>query len=184
ALYTETIQTSLSQFAGSTNQTVINPVTGLPVGTVTNSASGISSGAFLAKTAEIDAVLTKERNTYSGRIYETKTGGNTTTAVSTALTRGGATLATGAASARAVTAERITGTALTWDHKLWPDLTATAGTSYYRARFGDGSGRVDHSYSLSPALAYTLSRTATANITLSRSDLRSNIAVDSLIVDT
>jgi uncharacterized protein (PEP-CTERM system associated) len=184
ALYTETIQTSLSQFAGSTNQTVINPITGLPVGTVTNSASGISSGAFLAKTAELDAVLTKERNTYSGKIYETKTGGNTTTTVNTALTSGGTPLTSGTASASAVTAERITGAALTWDHKLWPDLTATAGTSYYRARFGDGSGRVDNSYSLSLALAYTLSRTATANITLSRSDLRSNIAVDSLIVDT
>lgn len=179
AIYTETIQTSLSQFAGATNQTVTNPLTGLPVGTVTTSASGISSGAFLAKTAELDAVLTKERNTYSGKVYETKTGGNSTTTVSST------TLATtSTASASAVIAERITGAALTWDHKLWPDLTATAGTSYYRARFGDGSGRVDNSYTLSLALAYTLSRTATANITLSRSDLRSNIAVDSLIVDT
>jgi len=179
AIYTETIQTSLSQLAGTTNQTVINPLTGLPVGTVTTSASGISSGAFLSKTAELDAVLTKERNTYSGKVYETKTGGNSTTTVSST------TLAiTSTASASAVTAERITGAALTWDHKLWPDLTATAGTSYYRARFGDGSGRVDNAYTLSLALAYTLSRTATANITLSRSDLRSNIAVDSLVVDT
>jgi uncharacterized protein (PEP-CTERM system associated) len=196
AIYTETIQTSQSQIAGATSGIVLVPGPngtliaapggtpgGIPTG-LTTSAFGISSGAFLAKTAELDAVLTKERNTYSGRIYETKTGGNTNATISTTIAGGGTTLAAGTTSASAVTAERITGASVNWDHKLWPDLTASAGTSYYRARFGDGSGRVDNAYTLSLALAYTLSRDTTANITLSRSDLRSNIAVDSLIVDT
>jgi uncharacterized protein (PEP-CTERM system associated) len=186
AIYTETIQTSLSQLAGATNQVTVvsrGPGGGFTLTPGTISASGIASGAFLAKTAELDAVLTKERNTYSTRLFETKESGNSTATLSTTLAAGGIS-ATGATSASAVTAERLMGGSFTWDRKLWLDLTGTAGAGYTRTLFLDGSGRRDKTYTLSLALAYTLSRTATANITLSRSDLRSNIAVDSLVVDT
>jgi uncharacterized protein (PEP-CTERM system associated) len=194
AIYTETIQTSLSQIAGNTNQATLDPVTGLPIATGTaggvnasSTLTGISSGAFLAKTAELDAVLTKERNTYSAKLYETKESGNSTAAITanTTLSAGtaSATFATNL-NASTVTAERILGSNLTWDHKMWPDLTATAAAGYYRTLFEDGSGRRDNAYLVSLGLTYTLSRTMTSTISLSRSDLRSNIAVDSLIVDT
>ena len=189
AIYTETIQTSLSQIAGTTNQTTIDPVTGLPVAPATPGASplassftGVTSGAFLSKTAELDAVLTKERNTYSARLYESKDSGSSTTTGSTALVASSA--STFATSASAATAERVIGSSLTWAHQLWPDLTATTGASYYRALFLDGSGRHDNAYTVSFALNYALSRTATTSISLLRSDLRSNISADSLISDT
>ena len=197
ALYTETIQTSLSQIAGTASQTglalapdgtlVAVPVTTPGAPTLTTSASGISSGAYLAKTATLAATLTKERDTYSLTGYETKTSGNSTATVGTslALRVASTTVASSSfvTSAAAVTAERIFGGTFSWDHKMWPDLTATAGTGYYRAAF-PGTGRVDNAYTLSLALTYLLSRTATATISLSRSDLRSNIEADSLVVDT
>jgi hypothetical protein len=66
---------------------------------------------------------------------------------------------------------------------LWPDLTSNAGASYYRAVFQDGSGRIDNSYSVTIALAYDISRTASAKISLSRFDTRSNIGANSLVND-
>lgn len=199
ALYTETIQTSLSQLAGTTSQTALAPgpngtliavpVTATPgAPTLTTSASGISSGAYLAKTATLAATLTKERDIYSLTAYETKTSANSTATIGTslALRVASTTVASSsfATTAAAVTAERTFGSTFGWDHKLWPDLDATAGTTYYHTSFLDGSGRVDNSYTVSLGLTYLLSRTATATISLSRSDLKSNIQADSLIVDT
>jgi len=190
AIYTQTIQTSQSQIAGNTNQTLLdingNPISvgtpggpggGIPGGTASASSaiSGISSGSFIAKTAEIDAVLTKERNTYSLRGYTTKVSGNTTV-----TTTGTPTSATAAST---VTAERIIGAALSWDHKLQPNLSSTASAGYYRTAFLDGTGRHDKIYLVSLGLNYALSRTASATISLSRSDQRSNISSNDLISD-
>src|SRR5579863_550353 len=186
ALYTETIQTSLSQIAGTTNQAALVagpngtliavPVTTATAGapTLTASASGITSGAYLAKTATLAATLTKERDTYSLTGYETKTSANNSATVGTslALRVASATVASGsfATAAAAVVAERIFGGTLSWSHLLWPDLTATAGTAYSHTSFLDGSGRIDNAYSASLGLSYLLSRTTTATISLSRSD--------------
>jgi uncharacterized protein (PEP-CTERM system associated) len=193
AVYTQTIQTSQSQIAGATNQTVLGdnglPLpTGTPGSTLggipgtpgnpalgTTSTFGISSGSFIAKTAELDAVLTKERNTYSLRAFTSKVSGNTTTTAS------GATVSPTAAST--VTAARITGAGLSWDHKLRADLSSTAGGSYSRTNFLDGTGRRDKTLLVTLGLNYALSRTATATISLSRSDQRSNIPADNLISD-
>jgi uncharacterized protein (PEP-CTERM system associated) len=193
AIYTETIQTSLSQIAGTTSQTALTlapdgtlvavPVTTPGATTLTTSASGITSGAFLARSATLAATLTKERDTYSLTGYATKISANSRATVGTTLaTR--TTSATFASTAAAVTAERILGGAFSWDHKLWPDLDATAGTTYYHTAFLDGTGRVDNTYTVALGLSYLLSRTTTATISLSRSDLRSNIEADSLVVDT
>lgn len=183
AIYTETIQTSQSQIAGNLNQVTLDPVTHLPIpnpiipgspgtpgtpGSPSSGSFGVSSGAFLAKTAELDATLTKERNTYSVRGYLSK------------QTSSSAVTATAAAPA---TAERILGGTATWSHQLRPDLTSSALANYYRATFLDGSGRIDNAYLISLAFTYTLSRTASATISLSRSDLRSNIPADSLASD-
>jgi len=185
ALYTQTIQTSLSQLAGSTNQTLLGP-NGLPVtptggtpgtpGTLTSTSTfGISSGSFFARTAELDAVLTKERNTYSLRAFASKQSGSSTT-----TTAGTAVNPTANSTA---TAERIFGAAVSWNHKLRADLSATAGGSYYRSLFLDGTGRRDKTFLFTLGLNYTLSRTARATISLSRSDLRSNISANDLISD-
>lgn len=193
AIYTQTIQTSLSQIAGNLNQTTIDPTTGLPVSpgspgappvagappvtsasSPSSSAFGISSGSYIAKTAEIDAVLTKERNTYSLRTFLSKQSGNNTTSLSNSSL---------AVSSSTVTAERIFGGALGWAHKLQPNLSSNANASYTRAIFLDGTGRHDNIYIVSIGLDYTFSRLATATISLSRSDQRSNIPVNSVASD-
>ena len=185
AVYTQTIQTSLSQLAGSTNQTLLGP-DGLPVaptggtpgtpGTLSSTSTfGISSGSFLSRTAELDAVLTKERNTYSLRAFASKQSGSTTT-----TTAGTAVSPTANSTA---TAERIFGASASWDHKLRADLSATAGGSVYRSVFLDGTGRRDKTFLFTLGLNYTLSRTASATISLSRSDQRSNISANDLISD-
>jgi uncharacterized protein (PEP-CTERM system associated) len=195
AVYTQTIQTSLSQIAGNTNQTGLD-ANGLPIPGVTpgsggpfggvpgspgnptlgnTSTFGVSSGSFMAKTAELDAVLTKERNTYSLRAFMTKESGNSTTTTSGA--------AVNPTANSTVTAERVTGATLGWDHKLRADLSATAGGSYYRTAFLDGTGRHDKTFLFTLGLNYALSRTASATISLSRSDLRSNISANNLITD-
>ena len=199
ALYTETIQTSLQQLAGTTSQLtpVVDPTTGAitfvsgPVTTpgaitgtaLTASASGITSGAYLAKSATLGATLTKARDTYSLTGSYSKTSANSTATIGTTLASRTA-AATFVTTAAAVTAERIFGGAFSWDHKLWPDLEGTASSTYYHASFLDGSGRVDNTYTVSLGLTYTLSQTASATFSLSRSDLKSNIEIDSLVVDT
>ena len=190
AIYTQTIQTSLAQIAGNTSQitpATVLPGTGTPVPgparRLTATTFGLSSGSFLAKTAALEAVLTEDRNTYSMTLSDTKERSTNALTLNTTLSLGGA-QAIVAGSTALATAERILGGAFTWDRQLWPDLTATAGTSYYRTLFLDGSGRRDNTYAVSLALTYFLSRTATATLSLLRSDVRSNIAVDSVADDT
>jgi uncharacterized protein (PEP-CTERM system associated) len=188
AIYTQTIQTGQSLLAAS--QTPSGASTAATTGgtstggtstggagivggggaTGTSPSFGLSSGAFLAKTGEVAATLTKERNTYSATLYETKISGNTVVSTNTA-------------SAATVTAERVFGGFLNWGHLLRPDLTANTGAGYYRTLFLDGTGRRDKVYTLSVGLTYNLSRTATATLSLSRSDQRSNITSDTLLDD-
>jgi uncharacterized protein (PEP-CTERM system associated) len=195
AVYTQTIQTGQSILAGNlqnsangvttpgttpgsttpgtTTGPTTPPTTFIPIpgsGSTASSLLGLTSGAFLLKTAELDAVLTKARDTYGATIYESKRTGNTTTVL-------------GPLAGNTVSGERIFGATATWTHLLRPDLTANASGTYYRALFLDGSGRHDNAYTLALGLTYTLSRTATATLSLSRYDLRSNIAADSLVDD-
>jgi uncharacterized protein (PEP-CTERM system associated) len=194
AIYTQTIQTGQSLLAasqtpsgaGTTTGTTTtgtttpggltvpgplgpNPTTGGATGT--SPSFGLSSGAFLAKTAEVAATLTKERNTYNATLYETKISGNTVVSTNTST------------SAATVTAQRVFGGFFNWGHLLRPDLTANTGAGYYRTLFLDGTGRRDKVYTLSVGLTYNLSRTATATLSLSRSDQRSNITSDTLLDD-
>jgi uncharacterized protein (PEP-CTERM system associated) len=185
AIYTQTIQTGQSLIAGglltntATNtNTGANPTTGTapPPTTIganlgTSPSFGLTSGAFIAKTGEVAATLTKERNTYGATLYESKVSGNTTLTGSAA------------AAAATVTAERLFGGFVTWDHLLKPDLTSNASAGYYRALFLDGSGRHDNVYTISIGLTYNLSRNASATLSLSRSDQQSNIPADTLVVD-
>ena len=185
AIYTQTIQTGQSLIAGSTNGngttttgpggTTTPPTPGTNPGATpgsigTGPSFGLSSGAFLSKTAEAAATLIKERNTYNATLYESKVSGNTV--VSTTTT-----------TAATVTANRVFGGVFNWSHKLREDLAATTGAGYYRTLFLDGTGRRDNVYTLSVGLTYNLSRTAIATLSLSRSDQRSNIQSDSLLDD-
>jgi uncharacterized protein (PEP-CTERM system associated) len=173
-IYTQLIQTGESQIAGNLNQlqlgpggTLVNSQTGLPFAPSTNSpgvpssAFGITSGAFLEKRLQGIVEATQERNTYLASAYYVKQSGQ----------------------AVSISAEKIAGGSLAWTRQLWPDLTSNAGASYYRAVFQDGSGRIDNSYSVTIALAYDISRTASAKISLSRFDTRSNIGANSLVND-
>lgn len=192
AIYTQTIQTGQSLLAGGLttgattgagNTPGSGPGNGNPGatpapptnplasgGTNGTPAFGLTSGAFLAKTGEVAATLLKERNTYTATAYESKISGNTTVATATTT-------------AATVTSERVFGGFFNWSHLLHPDLSANAGAGYYRALFLDGSGRRDKVYTLTIGLTYHLSRTATANLSLSRSDQQSNIAADTLVDD-
>jgi len=80
-----------------------------------------------------------------------------------------------------VTAERIFGGLFSWSHQLREDLSSNASAGWYRTLFLDNSGRRDNVYTISIGLTYNLSRTATATLSLSRSDQRSNIPADSLL---
>ena len=190
AVYTQTIQTSQSQIASNTSNIsfVQNPDgTIIPVavptgtaGSTTFSSFGVSSGSFLSKTGSLDAVLTKERNTYELRLYESKISGSTSTFNGATLTNTGGSVAV-ASNASIVTSERLFGGIASWSHLLREDLTSSASAGWYRALFLDGSGRRDNVYTLSIALTYNLSRTASATLSLSRSDQRSNIESDSLL---
>ena len=187
AIYTQTIQTSQSQIAGCTANTtftgtgttttganngfsipcVQSPLASSTAGTNPSGVFGVSSGSFLAKTGELDAVLTKERNTYELLVYESKTSGNQTL--------------TGAATPATVTAERVFGGNVNWSHLLREDLSSTASAGWYRTLYLDGSGRRDNVYVLSIGLTYNLSRTTTATLSLLHSDQRSNIESNSLL---
>jgi uncharacterized protein (PEP-CTERM system associated) len=174
ATYTQQVQTSQSLLASNLNQvtlgpngTFVNAQTGLPVsanGTTlgtTNTDFGITSGSFLDKRYELDVEATRGRNTYTFAGYNEKHTGNTF----------------------ATANERITGTTLSWMRQLWPNLSSTVSGAYSRSLFQDGSGRVDDLYSVSLNLAYTVSATATANLSATRYDRMSNQAVNSLVDD-
>jgi uncharacterized protein (PEP-CTERM system associated) len=152
AIYTQTLQTSQSQIAGNTANITIDPLTGRPVtnpqlvpisptiggGTAASSSTfGVTTGSFIAKTGQIDAVLTKERNTYELRLYESKIAGNQTIAGATPTPS-------------TVTAERIFGGIGSWSHLLREDLSSSASAGWYRTLFLDGSGRRDNVYTPSP----------------------------------
>lgn len=172
--YAQTVQTTPSQIAGNLSQvtvgpngTLINSQTGLPF--VPNSAApggpsnsfGIVSGAFLQKRFEADIDVIRDRNTYHAVGYYVKASGQTS----------------------AVTSEKIVGGAIGWTRQLWPELKSTVSGSYDRASFLDGSGRIDNTYAVSVGLAYIISRTATARISLSRYDTQSNSPGNSIIND-
>jgi uncharacterized protein (PEP-CTERM system associated) len=174
-IYTEAIQTGPSQIVNnlglltvSSSGGLINSQTGSPFVPsiaspgVPSSAFGIASGAFLEKRFQADITVTRERDSYLFSAYDAKQSGQNSLVFAP---------------------ETIFGGSIGWTRQLWPDLASSIGASYYRARFEDGSSRVDNSYSVSLGLAYTLSRTTTANLSLSRFDTVSNFTVFRLIND-
>lgn len=70
-----------------------------------------------------------------------------------------------------------------WIRQLWPNLTSNLSAGYARIGYLDGTGRTDNYYVASGSLAYTLSRTATVQLSLVRSDTQSNQKQNSLVDD-
>src|SRR5262249_50183484 len=126
-----------------------------------NSAFGIISGAFLQKRFEADIDVTRERNVYHAMAYHIRQSGQ----------------------AAVLSSEKIVGGSLGWTRQLRPELNSIVTGAYDKATFEDGTGRIDNTYFVSVALAYTISRTASARISLSRSDTESNSPGNSIIND-
>jgi len=175
-VYAQSIQTTPAQIAGNLNQvtvgpdgTLVNSQTGLPVtvntttvgATNPNSVFGIISGAFLEKRFEADIDVTRERNTYHASAYHVRQSGQ----------------------AAVLSSERIVGGSLGWTRQLRPELNSIVVGAYDKATFEDGTGRIDNTYFLSIALTYTISRTASARVSLSRSDTDSNSPGNSIVND-
>lgn len=174
ASYTEQIQTGQSAIAANLGQltlgpngTFVNSQTGLPfvLNTTTPGAAGnlfgLPSGSFLIKRFQAEITATVERDTFSLQAFQAKQSGDVSTTAST----------------------KIVGAFAHWDRQLWPNLKGGLGVSYYKQDFQDGSGRADNAYTVSLGLTYNISPTASATFTLSRLDLESNIAADSLVND-
>ncbi len=174
ASYTQRVQTSQSQLASNLNQVTLGPngtfidsqtgqpitVNGTNLGT-SSSAFGVTSGSFLDKRYQADVEATRGRNNYYFTAYDEKQSGQTFSA----------------------SGQHVIGTTLSWGRQLWPNLSSTLSGAYSRSMFQDGSGRVDNLYSVSLGLAYTISPTATANLSATRYDRRSNTEGDSLADD-
>jgi uncharacterized protein (PEP-CTERM system associated) len=82
-----------------------------------------------------------------------------------------------------LSSERIIGGTLGWTRQLRPELSSIVSGSYDQGTFEDGTGRVDHTYALTIGLAYVISRTASAHLSLSRYDTESNTPGNSIIND-
>ncbi len=188
ALYTEQLQTSLSQIANNLNNNLglvqigtnpqgqplfINTQTGLPFtpnnvvpGQVfNNSPFGISSGAFLQTRAEVDLEATRDRNTFFASVYDVRQSAQQTIA--------------GVVSANS----HIDGATGSWTRQLWPDLRSIVSATYYHTQFQDGTGRIDDTYTFSLGVNYDLSPTMGVQFTATRSDNRSNLAGNSISDD-
>ena len=178
AIYTQTFQTSQSQFATNLGQVTlgpngsfIDPQTGLPINPNSANAGlgfspfGISSGSFLDKRYEADIEATRGRNGYFFSAYDEKHTGQNFALFGTASN------------------ERIIGTSLTWTRQLWPNLSSFMNGSYSHSSFLDGSGRVDNLYSASANLVYSISATASAALSITRYQRNSNFPGQSIIND-
>ena len=173
ASYTRSIQTGQTLIASGLIQAVpgpngilINPKTGLPFVPGTGpfgpggSPFGLTAGSFLDKSFQLDLTLTRGRTTYSVTAFDDQQ------------------------SAQVANSNQqvISGT-LSWTRQLWPNLSGSASATYSNISFRDGSGRVDTYYSLYAGLSYTLSRTASAQLSFSRSARLSNQPGNSLVDD-
>lgn len=170
ASYSQTVQTTQSLIAANLNGFVvgpggvlINPKTGLPAfpgfgpGVIPFS---LTNGSFLDKRFELDAAATRGRNTYSLTAYHDHQ--------SDQIGRSNT---------------QVIGGSFTWSRQMWPNLTANLGASYANIGFLDGTGRVDNYYTAGANLAYTLSRTASVQLSLTRSDRESNQKQNSVVDD-
>jgi uncharacterized protein (PEP-CTERM system associated) len=142
---------------------LINPKTGLPA--PPGSGPGVvpfslTNGSFFDKRFELDATATRGRNTYSVTAYDDRQSDQV-----------------GQSNTQAI------GGAFGWSRQVWPNLTSNVYASYARISFLDGSGRADNYYAASATLAYTLSRTATVQLSLVRSDRESNQKQNSVVDD-
>jgi uncharacterized protein (PEP-CTERM system associated) len=170
ASYSQTVQTTQSLIAANLNGLIIgpggvliNPKTGLPAspgfgpGVIPFS---LTNNSFLDKRFELDATATRGRNTYTVTAYHDRQSDQ----VGQSNTQG-------------------IGGALAWTRQLWPNLTSNLGASYERISFLDASGRKDNYYSASAGLTYTLSRTASVQFSLLRSDTQSNQKQSNVVDD-
>jgi len=173
ASYTQTIETTQSLIANNLNGavigpngTLINPVTGLPIAPGNApfgngvTAFGLSNGSFLDKRFKLDLTATRGRNTYTATAFDERQ--------SEQLSAGNT---------------QAIGGQLNWSRLLWPDLTSNVSGSYSNISFLDGSGRVDNYYSASANLTYSVSRTVSTQLSVTRSDRESNQPLNSLIDD-
>ena len=170
ASYSQTVQTAQSLIAANLNGltigpggVLINPKTGLPASPGFGPGQipfSLTNGSFFDKRFELDATATRGRNTYSLTAYDDRQSDQ----VGLSNTQG------------------IGGT-FAWARQLWPNLTSNLGASYERISFLDGSGRMDNYYVASASLAYTLSRSASVQLSLVRSDLESNQRQNSVVDD-
>jgi len=173
ASYSQTVQTTQSLIAANLNGLVvgpggvlINPKTGLPA-TPGNQPFGpgvvpfsLTNGSFLDKRFELDATATRGRNTFNVMAYDDRQSDQV-----------------GQSNQQAI------GGTFGWIRQLWPNLTSNVSASYARISFLDGSGRADNYYAASANLAYTLSRTASMQLSFVRSDRQSSLKQNSLVDD-
>lgn len=159
ASYVQALQTGETRFASGLDQLALGPNgafvnarTGLPF-TSDTSVFGISSAAFIDKRFQVELRATRGRNTYAAAAYDESR----------------------VQDAPAGT-EKIHGGTLGWSRQLRRTLALNLGATYEHTTFGDGSGRRDTLYSISAGLAYRLSPTATAQLSVLRSSRQSNEA--------
>ena len=169
AAYTQTVTTTQSLIANNVNSviigpngTIINPQTGLPItpGSLPITTLSLSNGSFLDKHFEVNFNATRDRNTYNVTGY----------------------IDSQSQQIAASNTQAFDGTA-SWTRQLWPDLTSTLSGSYTRVNFQDGTERVDNYYFVNAGLTYTLSPSASAQLNFVRSDRKSNMQVNDLLVD-
>ncbi len=145
---------------------LINPKTGLPVPPGTQPFGpgvvpfGLTNGSFLDKRFELDATATRGRNTYNLTAYDDRQSDQV-----------------GQSNTQAI------GGTFGWIRQLWPNLTSNLSLGYARISFLDASSRTDNYYTASASLAYTLSRTASVQLSFVRSDRESNLKQNSLVDD-
>lgn len=173
ASYSQSVQTTQSLIAANLNGLVvgpggvlINPKTGLPA-SPSNPPFGpgvvpfsLTNGSFVDKRFELDASATRGRNTYSLTAYHDRQSNQV-----------------GQSNTQAI------GGTLGWIRQVWPNLTSDLNASYARITFLDASGRNDSYYAVSASLVYALSRTASVQLSLVRSDRQSNERQNSVVDD-
>jgi uncharacterized protein (PEP-CTERM system associated) len=166
ASYSTSVQTTSGLLSSTLGGLTLNaqgqatdPRTGLPF-VPGSSPFGLNTATFLDKRAALTATATRQRNTYFLTVFDESRRTDTPR-----------------------TDEKIFGGSVSWSRQLWPDLSSNLGATYTHDVFGDGTGRVDQLFEFNAGLTYTLSQTATATFSLSRTDRRSNAANGALTDD-
>jgi uncharacterized protein (PEP-CTERM system associated) len=169
--YSESVETSQSLISNSLNQLgtlpggqLGNTSTGLPftpgvsgLSGIPGSPLGVTGGAFIFKGLQATATSTRERNTYQASVYYQTDQFDTPPST-----------------------QRLYGAALNWNRQLKPELTSSLGGSYNLSTFGStgigSAGGREKIYTLNASLNYSLSQTASTQLTVTRSGTQGTIA--------